>query len=99
MTAAHAGILIAVLAALVGSGGLGGVIVAKTQARAAATSKPHELITVEQSGFVAFMAEARAEIARLRQRVAECEARHEEQHAEIVRLRAQVVELERKAGP
>lgn len=93
-------ILLLVVAAL-GGGGLGGIIVARINARAAATSKPHELtearaheIAADTAAFAAFMTEARVEISDLRRRLLECEEKHAAAATERVELLDRIAHLE-----
>ncbi len=93
-----AGVLVALIAVALGSGGIGGLVVARINARSsiavASTSKPHELVEASAKAIQAFMDGAQAEIERLlkqqavdTRRLDECEKRHDEGQTENAKLR------------
>lgn len=93
-----ASILVLVLAALLGGGGIGGYLGVRRTANAtetvAATSRPHEQLTAETEAFRVFMAEARALHEQLSARLVECEHKHAEAESERARLEQLVDELQ-----
>lgn len=90
-------LIVAVVAALLGGGGLAGYLGVRRQATAtvtvAATSKPHEQLSVETVAFREFMEQARVERTELLERLAACEEKHAEADTERRRLEALVAEL------
>jgi len=95
----------AIVAALIGGGGLGGYFGARRTARStefsALTSKPHEQLAAETAAFRTFMDEARVQHAEMVARLASCEQKHASSEAERIRqqaeievLRARIVHLE-----